>query len=127
MVGIYKKAKQLFQLISKYAPLLNNIVPGLGEVVGIGSQIADKAADGFNSIHNDYTAAKKSGEKYGFGQGIKSFFKPMVDPKRGGFQSPPKKSVANTLSKEYGGLHPRLALKQPSDESDESVDEHFAN
>jgi hypothetical protein len=110
MVGIYKKAKHLFKIVSQYAPLLNNLVPGLGEAVGVLSSLADSTADGMNNVYNDYNSAINSGESYGFRKGLKSFFRPMAGT---------KKSVANTLSKEYGQLHPRLELKDEVEEEEE--------
>jgi hypothetical protein len=106
MVGIYKKAKHLFKIVSQYAPFLNNLVPGLGEAVGVLSSIADSTTDGINNVYNDYNSAINSGETYGFRKGLNSFFRPMI---KGGVSD--KISVANTLSKEYGQLHPRLELK----------------
>jgi hypothetical protein len=71
MVGIYKKAKQLFKIVSQYAPLLNNLVPGLGEAVGALSSLADSTTDGINNVYNDYTGAINSGESYGMRKGLK--------------------------------------------------------
>jgi hypothetical protein len=97
MVGIYRKAKQLIKLIQQYAPFLDKIVPGLGVSVGSVAGIADNVADGINNVYEDYDVAQKKKENYGLSQGLRSFFKP---------------SVTNTLTKDYGGLHPRLKLKE---------------
>jgi hypothetical protein len=101
MVGILRKAKQVLSLIKQYSPFLNQFIPGLGEMVGTLSGVADSIMDGANNVYEDYQDWKndpKGSEKYGFTRGVKSFFKP-------------KPSAANTLSKDYGGIHPRLKLK----------------
>jgi hypothetical protein len=106
MVGIYKKVKQLLKLVNQYSPFLNNIVPGLGTAIQSVGSIVDVGADGANSVYNDYTKAKQNDGKYGFADGVKSFFSPYVTP---------KVTAANALSKSYGELHPRVKLKEDDD------------
>jgi hypothetical protein len=98
MVGIYRKAKQLIKFIRQYSPFLDNVAPGASSVVGGLAGIADNITDGINNVYEDYNTVKKSGEnqRYSLGRGLKTFFKP---------------SITNTLTKDYGGLHPRLKLK----------------
>jgi hypothetical protein len=52
----------------------------------------------------DYTESKTNKRKYGFMNGVRSFTRPA--------------STMKKLTKEYGGLHPRVKLKE-SDEIDE--------
>jgi hypothetical protein len=100
MVGIYRKAKQLIKFIQQYAPFLDNIAPGASSVVNSLAGIADNVADGINNVYDDYGVVKRTGNRYSLGRGLKTFFKP---------------SVTNTLTKDYGGLHPRLKLKADSE------------
>jgi hypothetical protein len=55
MVGIHKKVKQLLSVIKNYAPLLSKFVPGLGETVGMLSEVGSLVVDGINNIYEDYT------------------------------------------------------------------------
>jgi hypothetical protein len=102
MVGIYRKAKQLIKFIQQYSPFLDNIVPGASSVVGGLAGLADDITDGINNVYEDYGTFKKSDSgKYGLSRGLKTFFS--------------RPTAANTLTKEYGGLHPRLKLKSGGD------------
>jgi hypothetical protein len=60
MVGIHKKVKQLLSVIQNYAPLLSKFVPGLGETVGMLSEVGSSVADGINNVYEDYTDAKSN-------------------------------------------------------------------
>jgi hypothetical protein len=100
MDGIYKKVKQLLKLFNQYSPLLDNFVPGLGSAVSAVSGLVDVGVDGANAVYNDYTKAKQNDRRYGFTDGVKSFFNPYTKP-----------TAANALSKNYGELHPRVKLK----------------
>jgi hypothetical protein len=104
MVGIYKKVKQLFKFINQYSLLLDNAVPGLGTAIQSVGSLVDVGVDGGNSVYNDYMRAKQGNQKYGFTDGVKSFFSTYNSPKR--------LTAANTLSKSYGELHPRVKLKE---------------
>jgi hypothetical protein len=97
MVGIYKKVKQLLNIIQQYAPLLSKIPPGFGETIGKISEVGENGADGINNIYEDYTEAKSKNRKYNVFDGVKSFIRPTNAMKR--------------LTKNYGNLHPRLKLK----------------
>jgi hypothetical protein len=97
MVGIHKKVKQLLSVIQNYAPLLSKCVPGLGETVGMLSEVRGSVADGINNVYEDYTESKSNNRKYGFMDGVRSFNRP---------------SAVNKLTKDYGGLHPRVKLKE---------------
>jgi hypothetical protein len=82
--------------------LLDNFVPGLGAAVSAVSGLVDVGVDGANAVYNDYTKAKSTpGGRYGFTDGVKSFFTPYTKP-----------TAANALSKNYGELHPRVKLKE---------------
>jgi hypothetical protein len=94
MVGIAKKVKQLLNLVRKYSPFLNTVIPGFSSVAGIAADVGDRIVDGASSVYDDYQESKKKGQKYGVGDGIKSFFKPA--------------GAVNTLTKDYGEVHHRL-------------------
>jgi hypothetical protein len=100
MVGIYRKVKQLLNLVQDITPYLNKFTPGLGPLIHAGASFGESVADGINNVYEDYQAAKKSGTSYGIGDGIKSFARPTAVTK---------------LTKSYGGLHPRLKLKSRSE------------
>jgi hypothetical protein len=102
MVGIYKKVKQILKLVNQYAPFLDNIVPGLGTAVQSVGSLVDVGVDGGNSVYNDYIKAKQSGGRYGFADGVRSFFSTYKAP---------TPTAANALSKSYGDLHPRVKLR----------------
>ena len=96
MVGIYKKVKQLLNVIQTYAPLLSKFVPGLGETVEAISGVGENIADGINNVYEDYTESKSNKRNYGFMDGVRSFTRP---------------SAVKKLTKDYGTLHPRIKLK----------------
>ena len=100
MVGIYRKIKQVLDIVQQYAPFLDKIAPGVGTLVGSVAQLGDDITEGANNVYEDYNEAKKTGSEYGFLDGVKSFARPAS-----------KKSVMNSLSRSYGQLHPRLKLK----------------
>jgi hypothetical protein len=102
MVGIYKKIKQILKMIQTYAPLIDKFAPGIGALVGSTAQLTDNITDGINNVYEDYSEAKNSGQEYGFRDGLSSFGRPSAAMK--------------TLTKSYGGLHPRLQLKSESAE-----------
>jgi hypothetical protein len=104
MVGIYKKVKQLLNVIQQYAPLLSKFVPGLGETVGAISEVGGNIADGINNVYEDYTESKSNKRKHGIVDGIRSFSRPS----------------AVKITKYYGTLHPRIKLK---DSEFEDIDE----
>jgi hypothetical protein len=85
-------------------PLLSKFVPGLGESVGAISEVGGNTADGINNVYEDYTESKSNKRDYGFMDGVRSFTKP---------------SAMKKLTKDYGGLHPRLKLKEPEENIDE--------
>ena len=109
MVGIYKKVKQILNMIRTYAPILNKIAPGIAPLILPLTSVTETIADGVNNVYEDYGAAKKKSEKYGFFDGVKSF----LDPERvTSLALPPSTDTAmKSLTKSYGGIHPRLNLK----------------
>jgi hypothetical protein len=114
MVGIHRKIVQLAKLLQKYSPTIDQIVPGLGTLVGSVVGIGENIADGINSVYNDYNRAKRKGKKYNFLDGVDSFLKPVVTPAPTGTLSPQassSRSAVKALTKSYGGLHPRLKLE----------------
>jgi hypothetical protein len=94
----------LLNVVQQYTPLLSKFVPGLSKTVGAISEVGENIADGINNVYEDYTYAKSNRRKYGVMDGIRSFTRPA--------------STTKKLMKEYGGLHPRVKLKEP-DEIDE--------
>jgi hypothetical protein len=103
MVGIHRKVVQLAKLLQKYSPVIDQLVPGLGSLVGSVAEIGENVADGVNNVYEDYNHAKRKGKKYGFGDGVSSFFKSSA---------PTPSSPIKSLTKAYGDLHPRLKLKE---------------
>jgi phage-related protein len=112
MVGIYKKIKKILSIVQQYAPILDKFVPGVGTLVKSVAQVGDGIADGVNNVYEDYTSAKKSGSKYGFFDGVKSFGRAAGSIAESGVSSVKNIQPAmKTLTRTYGQLHPRLKLK----------------
>jgi hypothetical protein len=78
MVGIHKKVKQLLSVIQNYAPLLSKFVPGLGETVGMLSDVGGSVVDGINNAYEDYTESKSNKKNYGLMDGLRSFTRPTA-------------------------------------------------
>jgi prophage DNA circulation protein len=73
MVGIHKKVKQLLSVIQNYALLLSKFVLGLGETVGVLSEVGSSVADRINNVYEDYTESKSNKKRYGLMDGVRSF------------------------------------------------------
>jgi hypothetical protein len=58
MVGIHKKIKQLLNVIHNNAPLLSKFAPGLGETVGMLSEVGSSVVDGINNVYEDYSEVR---------------------------------------------------------------------
>jgi hypothetical protein len=101
-------------VIQQYAPLLSKFVPGLRETVGAISEVGGNIADGINNVYDDYTESKYNKRNYGFMDGVRSFTRPGASP-----QSTSLPSAMKKMTKDYGGLHPRLKLKESVYEIDE--------
>jgi hypothetical protein len=82
MVGIHRKVVQLAKLLQKYSPTIDQIVPGLGTLVGSVAGIGETIADGVNNVYTDYNRAKRKGKKYNFIDGVDSFFRPVATTQR---------------------------------------------
>jgi hypothetical protein len=78
MVGIHEKVKQLLSVIQNYAPLLSKFVSGLGETVGMLSEVGGTIADRINNVYEDYTESKSKKKNYGFMDGVRSFARPSA-------------------------------------------------
>jgi hypothetical protein len=104
MVGIYRKIKQILNAVQQYAPILDKFAPGVGTLISSVASLGDDITEGVNTVYEDYSAAKKGGGDYGFIDGVKSFGKGIVAPSK-------VLPAMKTLTKSYGGLHPRLKLK----------------
>jgi hypothetical protein len=99
MVGILRKALQLIKSVRgpalKYlAPMLDAVIPGLGQIATVG---ANQVIDRVSNVYDEYETAKESGQKYGFRDAVKTFIAPQ--------------NAVLSKTSEYGGLHPRLELK----------------
>jgi hypothetical protein len=100
MVGILRKAFQLIKSVRgpalKYlTPLLDAIIPGLGQVASVG---ANEVIDRASNVYDEYEKAKDTGQNYGFRDAVKTFIAPQ--------------NAVLSKTSEYGGLHPRLELKE---------------
>jgi hypothetical protein len=104
MVCIHKKVKQLLNEIQQYAPLLSKFVLGLGETVGMLSEVGGSVADGINNVYKDYTESKSNKRKYGLMDGVRSFTRP---------------NTVKKLTKDYGGFQPRIRLKEDFESEEE--------
>jgi hypothetical protein len=74
--------------------------------------------DRAEKVYDAYQNSKKDGKKFKFRDGVKTFFKdsnlsnyisPVVDNIQNIINRPPE--AVKTMTKSYGGLHPRLKLK----------------
>jgi hypothetical protein len=102
MVGIAKKVKQVLNLVRKYSPYVDSLIPGFSTVVNTASNVGETIMDGAMNVYDDYKASKKKGKKYGLGDGVSSFFRPS--------------GAVNTLTKDYGDVNPRLKLGRGKEE-----------
>jgi hypothetical protein len=100
MVGIAKKVKQIVDLVRKYSPMVDMIVPGFSSIANTALNVGEKIFDGATNIYDDYKAAKKKGKKYSFIDGVSSFARP---------------GALQQLTKDYGGVHSRLGLDDSKD------------
>jgi hypothetical protein len=114
MVGIHRKVTQLLKFIQKYAPVLNNVIPGLGSIIKTGASIGEGMANGVNNVYNDYQDAKKKGTKYKILDGIKSFVSPAAQKSDISSKVIRPPAAMTSLTKTYGDLHPRVKLKSES-------------
>jgi hypothetical protein len=67
MVDVHKKVKQLLSVIQNYALLLSKFVRGLGETVGMLSDVGSSVADGINNVYEDYTESKSKKKLWIYG------------------------------------------------------------
>jgi hypothetical protein len=108
MVGIARKVKQITNLVRKYAPVVDNFIPGFSTVANTAIDVGEGLYDGITNVYDDYQTSKKKGSSYGLKDGIKSFMRP------GAFRS---------LTKDYGGVNPRLGLGKGVVEEDDEGDD----
>jgi hypothetical protein len=100
MVGILRKIMQVLKtvrgpVLKFLTPLINSFAPGVGDMVATGAnQIIDRSSNTLDA----YDAAKAAGKRFRFSDGVKAFFAPS--------------GAVSTKTKDYGGLHPRLELKE---------------
>jgi hypothetical protein len=90
--------------MQQYAPLLSKFVPGLGEAIGILSDIGSLVADGINNVYEDYTESKSNKKRYGLMDGVRSFT---------------RQGAVKKLTKDYGGLYLRVKLKEDFETEEE--------
>jgi hypothetical protein len=80
MVGIYKKFKLFTKAAKQYAPFLNNLSPGLGDLAGLSLSAIDKGGDFINAFHSGYTSSK--GKRFTrLKEGLKSGLSSIADIK----------------------------------------------
>jgi hypothetical protein len=115
MVGIQKKITQLLKLIQQFGPTLNVAIPGLGTIVSSLGSVGEDLMEGANNVYQDYQEAKKSEQKYGFFDGVKSFAKTYADAEIPVSMVRRPSAAMKNLTKSYGNLHPRLQLKSSPD------------
>jgi hypothetical protein len=115
MVGIARKVRQITNLVRKFSPVVDNFLPGFSTVADTAINLGEGLYDGISNVYQDYKAAKRDKKSYGLSEGVKSFMRP------GAFKS---------LTKDYGGVNPRLGLSnkiEPDDEESFKDDTGSAN
>jgi hypothetical protein len=112
MVGIARKVKQLTNLVRKYAPVVDNFIPGFSTVANTAIDVGENLYDGISNVYDDYQVSKKKGRTYGIKDGIKSFMRP---------------GALRSLTKDYGDVNPRLHLGEEGDDEDFKDDANAAN
>jgi hypothetical protein len=92
MVGIYKKFKTLTKTVSKYTPLLNHFLPGLGEAADLGISALEKGGDFVNGFYDGYKSSKRNRIRSGLIGGING--------------------LTNSKSQDYGQLSDLIQLEE---------------
>jgi hypothetical protein len=75
--------------------LLSKFVPGLGETVGMLSEVGGPVVDGINNVYEDYTEARSNKKNYGLMSAMKK------------------------LTQDYRGIHTRVKLKESYESEEE--------
>jgi hypothetical protein len=73
MVGMFRKVSQLLKFVQQFSPTINKIVPGLGSLLSIGAGVGNTLAEGVGGVYDHFQESKRSKQKYGIKEGIKSF------------------------------------------------------
>jgi hypothetical protein len=100
MVGILRKIMQVLKtvrgpVLKFLTPLVNSFAPGAGELVAQGAnQIIDRSSNTLDA----YELAQEAGKQFKASDAARAFFAPL--------------GAATSKTKDYGGLHPRLELKE---------------
>jgi hypothetical protein len=118
MVAILRKALQLLKLVRGpalkiLAPVLDAVVPGLGSMANV---VGNEGVDRVSDVYDAYEEAKDSGKKFSFSDGLNLLVNPPKKKKLKLSESTFEPGAVVSKSSDYGGLHPRLHLK--NDESD---------
>jgi hypothetical protein len=120
MVGLLKKIRNILKFVQDNSHLANFIVRGLGPLVKSVGALGENVTDRAEKVYDAYQSAKQEGKKFKFKDGVQTFFK---DPDLSGYFKPVINDIQNivtqnrpaeavkTMTKAYGGLHPRLKLK----------------
>jgi hypothetical protein len=120
MVDLLKKIRSILKFVQDNSHLANFIIPCLGPLVRSVGALGENVTDRAEKVYDAYQSAKQEGKKLKFEDGVKTFFK---DPDLSSYFKPVIKDIQNivtqnrppeavkTLTKAYGGLHPRLKLK----------------
>jgi hypothetical protein len=73
MPGIWKKIKEVGSMLSGIGgTVLNSFVPGAGTLLDLGVKGAMSVGDGVANTVSNYKQAKKTGQKFTFGDGVNS-------------------------------------------------------
>jgi hypothetical protein len=95
-------------------------MPGFGPLIQSVGALGENVTDRAEQVYNAYRRSKKEGRKYTFKDGVETFFKdpdfssilkPVVNDVQDLINQNRPPDAVKTLTKAYGGLHPRLKLK----------------
>jgi hypothetical protein len=98
MVGTYRKFDKIMRMLGSYAPLLNNLAPGLGDIAGLGVRGVRAGGRFANAAYNSYSNPKKKNKLDRFMLGVKSGLN----------------SLANWKSKNIDELSDKIQLRPES-------------
>jgi hypothetical protein len=120
MVGVLRKALQLLKLVRGPAlkilvPVLDAVVPGLGSMANV---VGNEGIDRVSDVYDAYEEAKGSGKNFSFGDGLNLLVNPPKKKRKMLLsESASEPGAVISKSADYGGLHPRLHLKEDGDDN----------
>jgi hypothetical protein len=105
MPGIWKKIKEVGNMLSGIGgTVLNAFVPGAGALLDLGVKGAMSIGDGVATTVSNYKQAKKTGQKFTFGDGV-------VSALGGTLGGVAENGVLDGISNAIGGLSGMLKFK----------------